>query len=332
MICQIGHRRRLLRMICAAGVAAQWSGAHAQFPSSPTKGQLIFGIPPGAAGTTLAEGFLAQMAAGQGPRYELQRVLGRDGRKSVEALKQARPDGQTLLLAQSALVTIFPSVYRELGYSPQRDLTPLAALSEYAFMLIVGPRVPTEVTTLDGYLRWVGDNPAFRQIGVNFRGAQGWLMGRQLARSKDAPLQLISYAGAAPIISDLLGGNLAAGFVNTGNAVNARAAGRVRTIAVSSAQRWMGLPDTPTFTEYGLEDMVMTGWYGVFAPAGMPEETQTRLREIIASVLQTPAMADTLASLSMLPMIANKRQIIDRIERETNFYAGAIQRTRLERI
>ncbi|MDT7834254.1 tripartite tricarboxylate transporter substrate-binding protein [Aquabacterium sp. OR-4] len=332
-------RRQALRRIGLGALGA--SGVPAalaqQVPSAAASAadgsaRLLFGIPPGAAGTTLAQALIGQMVSRYTPPIKIEHVLGREARRSAEVVKSALPDGNTLLHAQSALITLFPSVYRELGYAPQADFTPLASLSEYAFMLLVGPRVPASVRTLDDFLRWVGDNPAARQVGVVLKGSQGWLMAQHLVRDRDAPLQPVAYAGTTPVVNELLGGGLAAGIVVTGNAREALADGRLRALAVSSPQRWLGLPDTPCFDEIGLSGMAMTGWYGWFGPAGMAEPVVQRLRAAIGEAMATPELTQALERLSMRPLRETPEQLRERIATETTQYAQAVRQARLSRI
>lgn len=325
-----------------AGLGAGWALGTAparaqQLPAAAASSadgtaRLLFGIPPGAAGTVLAQAMIAQLTPRYTPPMKIEHVLGREARRSAELVKAARPDGNTLLHAQSALVTLFPSVYRELGYAPLDDFTPVATLSEYAFMLLVGPRVPAAVGSLDEYLRWVGDNPAWRQVGVILKGSQGWLMTQQLVRDRDAPLQPVGYAGTTPVINELLSGGLAAGIVVTGNAREALADGRLRALAVSSPQRWQGMSGTPSFTEQGLKDLVMTGWYAWYGPAGMPDELTGRLRAAIGEALATPELAQTFDRLAMRPLRLTPAEMRERIVSETRLYADAVRQARLNRI
>jgi len=329
------NRRQLLQAMGATGamgILAPWVSASAQATADKAAARVLFGLPPGAVGTRLASGFVAQLAAQQGSSYKLEHVLGRDGRRSVEAAIRAQPDGNTLLIAPSALVTLFSAIYRQLEYAPNTDLTPIAGIGEYAFMFLVGPRVPADVATLDDYLRWVLDNPDFRHVGAVLRGSQGWLMTKQLAREKDAPLLAISYAATASILADLEGGNLAAGFVTTGNGANARAAGRLRALAVSSAHSWVGMPDTPSFTELGLSDMEVTAWYGLFGPARMREEALQALQRASSQALEAPAMTGLMDQVAMLPLPLNPQEMAKRIRRESAFYEAAVRRVQLERI
>ena len=326
------NRRQLLQAMGALGLLAPWVPAGAQVTTGRAATKVLFGLPPGAAGTRLASGFVAQLAARQGSAYKLEHVIGRDGRRSVQAAVRAQPDGNTLLIAPSAFLTLFSAIYRQLEYAPSTDLTPIAGIGEYAFMFLVGPRVPAAVATLDDYLRWVLDNPDFRHVGAVLRGSQGWLMTKQLAREKDAPLLAISYAATASILADLEGGNLAAGFVGTGNAANARATGRLRVLAVSSAHRWVDMPETPSFTELGLSEMEVTAWYGLFGPAGMREESISGLQQASSQALEAPAMMGLMDAIAMLPLPLTPQEMTRRIRRESAFYEAAVRRVQLERI
>lgn len=332
LLCRLGAGLALSGT--AWGTAPAWAQSQPAPSAASADGaaRLVFGIPPGAAGTALAQAMIAQLAQRYAPPIRIEHVLGREARRSAEVVRAAQPDGNTLLHAQSALVTLFPSIYRELGYAPQDDFTPLATLAEYTFMLLVGPRVPASVRTLDEYLRWVGDNPGSRQVGVILKGSQGWLMTQQLVRDRDAPLLPVGYAGTTPVVNELLGGGLAAGIVVTGNAREALADGRLRALAVSSAQRWLGMPDTPSFAEQGLKDLVMTGWYGWFGPAGMRDELTGRLRAAIGEALASPELAQTFERLAMRPLRATPAEMRERIVNETRVYAEAVRQARLNRI
>lgn len=335
------RRQAMAAMLAATGAAGPHAGAMAQAVAAAgapaTKagnpaGRVVFGIPPGAAGTTLARALIAELTPRLGRQMQLDHVLGRDGRRSVEVTVSSAPDGLTLLHAQSSLITLFPAIYNALGYSPLEDLAPIAALSEYAFMLLVGPRVPARVQTLDDYAQWVKDTPSGRQIGVILRGSQGWMLTRSLADARDVPLQAVSYAGGAPIVDELAAGGLAAGIVVTGNAAALRQAGTLRALAVSSEQRWMGMPEVPTFTELGLRDMAMSGWYGWFGPASLPEATQQRLHTAVNEAMASEPMQKVLATLSMPAAGWSRGLIRERIRLEIDQTQAQVQRTGMTRI
>lgn len=337
----LNRRQAVAALLAAAGATGLHAGAMAQAlagAGAPTTrtgdpaGRLVFGIPPGAAGTTLARTLIAELTPRLGHQMQLDHVLGRDGRRSVEVTVAAAPDGLTILQAQSSLITLFPAIYNALGYSPLEDLAPIAALSEFAFMLLVGPRVPPRVQTLDDYAQWVKENPSGRQVGVILRGSQGWMLTRSLADARDVPLQAVAYAGGTPIVDELVSGGLAAGIVVTGNAAALRNEGKLRALAVSSEQRWLGMPEVPTFTELGLRDMVMPGWYGWFGPASLAEATQQRLHTAVNEAMASEPMQKVLATLSM-PAAGWSRGIMrERIRLEIDQSKAQVQRMGMTRI
>ncbi|WP_332878703.1 tripartite tricarboxylate transporter substrate-binding protein [Massilia sp. S19_KUP03_FR1] len=332
MIHQQFERRRALRLLGALALAAQMPSSAAQGAPDGRRARILVGLPPGGTGTKIGDGMAKALGQQRRIDYVLEHLQGKDGRRVVDELRRAPPDGGTLLVAQSSLVTVYPSIYKDLGFAPKTDLTPLAVIADYTFMLVVGPRVPPEVKSFDNYLEWLTENPAFRQIGVTSRGGEGWLIGQQMGYMKDAPLQVVAYSGAGPIISDLLGGALAAGIFITGNAANARAAGRIRALAVSSEERWPGLPETPTFIELGLSQIKIRGWYGLFGQASLDNARRRALSDDVEAALNSGGMLSVIKELSMQSSHLDARHIADRIDSETAYFAEAVRMARLERI
>jgi len=326
-------RRRLLQALAAGSLgAAGWAQAQATGGSAAAAdgaARLVFGIPPGAVGSALANGLIAEMARHWTPPIKLEHVLGREARRSAEVVKGAAPNGLTILHAQSALVSLFPLTYQRLGYSPLEDFTPLAGLAGYTFVLAVGPLVPKDVKTLDEYLRWVADNPAGRQYGVILRGSQGHLAGLALARAKNSGIQPTIYAGTTPVVRDLVSGTLAAGFLVSGNRSDLFADGTLRALAVTSAEGWAPLPGVPSLAELGVEGLDQSGWYGWFGPAGMAPEVSDRLVQALDTAMRTPAYAALMEQLQLLPLLLNPAQVRERITRELASNAKAVQQARL---
>ena len=319
-------RRRFLHATAAAGLAAHGVSGQAQDASVA---RLIFGLAPGAAGSRLADAAVQQLASLYAPPLKLEYVLGKESRRSVEVVKAAGGDGTTLLHCQSAAVSLFPNTYRNLGYAPLADLTPVACLGAYTFMLVVGTSVPASIRTVDAYLAWVADNPEARNIGVVLKGSQGQLAAMALAREKNAGLRPLPYSGTAPIVKDLLGGELAAAFVVTGNAQAEIADGRVRVLTVSSSTRWVGLPDVPTLQEVGVPELNLTGWYGWFGPATLNAAVQDKLAAAVAQLQAKAEFQAVQQQLQLRPLLMTPVQMRERIAAEIDFYAGAVKQARL---
>lgn len=321
-----------MQSLAYAGAALTCSSVFGAGDSKIETRKLTFGIPPGAAGTKLALALLAEMGRAGTERYELEHVLGLGGRKSVTEVVGSPPNGNRILHTQSALITVFPHVYRESLYDPLRDLTPICTLSEYAYVLLINDQVPAEITTLASFLRWSQQNYDSRQIGVTLKGSQAWLIAKTISIQAEANFMILNYTGTAPIIADLLDHNLTAAVVVTGNGKDAIRNGRLRAIAVSSADRWIGLPEVLTLEEAGFKDLVIGGWYGWFGPAGLPPDLANRIRGNVNDAMQTAAMQKTLVDLDMVRLDLDQRQIKERIEREGEYYEKIISASQLERL
>ncbi|WP_213880480.1 tripartite tricarboxylate transporter substrate-binding protein [Pseudomonas sp. dw_358] len=282
--------------------------------SQPAK-RLIFGSPSGAVGGKLASGVLDIINKHFNDDYTLQVIDTRNTLQATETVKAALPDGNTLLQVQSGAMTLFPSTYRGLKYDPVADFVPLAIMAEYAFTLTLGPAVPATVTNVDTYLAWVNQNPDYRDLGFALYGSQSHLMALMLAREKEVALRPQSYKTADAMLQDLQKQNLAACITIGGNTLGMGPG--VRTVGISSPTRLESWPQVATFAEQGLSQLTMQGWYGWFAPAGMPAAAAQALRDQIVAAQKTPEFAALEQRLLVTSVLASPAQIRERMSLET---------------
>jgi tripartite-type tricarboxylate transporter receptor subunit TctC len=297
----------------------------ARSATPPPAKRLVFGLASGAVGSRLAEVTLALLARQQALDYRLEVIEGRNTQQASEAVKQAPPDGSTLLQTQSSSMVLFPSMYRRLGYDPLTDFTPLAMLGEYTMTLSVGPAVPASVVSLDGYLKWVSSNPDYRDVGFLLYGSQGHLISLMMARSKEIALRPQPYKSPRSLIADLNNGSLAGAILLSG-ATAAAGGGSIRNLAISSAERLPALPDLPTFKEQGVGEAQVTGWYGWFGPASMPAALAQSVRDRVQAVQATPEYAQVLRTLLMTPLALSPAQMLARIREEIVDYHQLVER------
>lgn len=293
------------------------------FAAPPSAKRLVFGSPSGVVGGKLATGVLEIINKQSNDSYALQVIDTRNTLQATETVKSAVPDGSTLLQVQSGAMTLFPSTYKGLKYNPETDFVPLAIVAEYAFTLTLGPAVPPQVTNIDTYLAWVNENPDYRDLGFALYGSQTHLMALMLAREKEVALRAQSYKTADSMLADLQKQNLAACITIAGNTVGLGAG--VRSIAISSPKRLDALPDVATFSEQGLSQLAMQGWYGWFAPAGTPAATAQALRDQINAAKQTPDYIALEKRLLLTSVQAGPAQIKERISLETSEYRKLVQ-------
>ncbi|TRX76524.1 Bug family tripartite tricarboxylate transporter substrate binding protein [Pseudomonas mangiferae] len=282
-------------------------------------GRLVFGIPPGALGNKLADRALEILSNRFEMDYRLDIISDRNTLEATEQVKRSPADGATLLQVQSSSMVLFPSMYRSLSYDPLEDFTPLALMGDYIYTLTLGPAVPAHINTLTGYLDWVEKNPDFRDIGYSLYGSQGHVAALVLMHSRAYALMPQPYSAVKSMAADMHNQTLAASIMVAGNNVVFGGEG-FRPIAVTGSQRQEVWPDTPTFREEGLTDLDVTGWYGWFAPAGLPEATARSLREKIKGMQATPEFKEMQKHLLLSQVWLEPEQIKERMRQEISAY------------
>lgn len=271
----------------AAGAALWWSSwAH-----SNTAARTLWGYPAGSPPARFY-GQLAERTLGRHPDLSgllspsVTAQVGNSGLRAMETVAKAPADGRTLLLAATSAMTLMPQL-KALKFNPMEALQPVARLFEFAPVFCIGPAVPESVRDLKGYGAWLRENPARNQFGVPSLGSAAHFMGKEVARGGDFRLQVTGYQGTVPLIEDLLNSQVPAAVLLTDNTPLAMASGTVRVLAVGSAERWPGLPDTPTLKELGLSQQRFADAFGLFAPRGTPASALTPLADALEATLTT---------------------------------------------
>jgi tripartite-type tricarboxylate transporter receptor subunit TctC len=220
------------------------------------------------------------------------------GRIGVSAVKNAPPDGLTLLFTPFAAVTIYPFVYKTLGYDPFTDLRPVAQICTFDFGLAVGPGVPAK--TPKELVAWLKANPDKAQFGSPGAGALPHFFGLMFGKAAGIEMTHIAYKGGAPAMADLLGGQIPTVSSTASDFLDLHKAGKLRVIATSDVERSLGFPDVPTFKESGI-DIVGTSWYAMFAPAKTPDDVVARLNKAIVDAVKSPDVANRLIGFGLNP-------------------------------
>jgi len=310
----MNRRQSLLALSSLALAPRAWAAPE------PGRGRLYWGLPPGGLGTTLANTMLPALADVYTPKFDLEYVSGRMARKSVFSAMQAPGDGSSILQVQSTQMTIYPSIFRKLGYSPEIDFKPVSTLGDYTFSMSIGSAVPERVKTLAQYLDWLSDTPELRNVGVVLNGSQGHLAALELIRQRAPSMRTTAYAGTGPMVRDLLAGELAAGFILVGNNTAEYQSNTVRHLAVTSAKRWFALPDVPTLKELGVENVDFSGWYGWFVPAGTDAGKIQEINAAVQLAWNTDPVQQFAKKALLAPQLVTGEALQARIAQETAFY------------
>jgi tripartite-type tricarboxylate transporter receptor subunit TctC len=172
------------------------------------------------------------------------------------------------MLVPHGPMTLFPWIHRNLRYDPSKDFTPLGRVCVVDYALTTGPATPAK--TIGEYLQWARDPKNKASFGSPGAGTIPHFIGQGFTQRTQTDIVHVPYKGSALTMVDLMGGNVSLGVSPLADAIEHHRNGKVRILATTGSQRSTSLKDVPTLREVGI-DLVVDGWYGVYAPAGLPE-------------------------------------------------------------
>ena len=286
------------RALLAAGAVVA-TGAAPSRPLGQTLKKtlhIIVGFPAGG-GTDLIARILAERLRGRyAPSVIVENKPGGAARVAVDYIKNAEPDGSEFLFTPDFPLTVYPYSFRTLSYDPLRDLTPIAPVSRSTLTYVIGPAVPAEVTSLAEYVAWCRANPDKAIFATTAAGSTTRFIGNMLANEAGIKLNPVHYRGGAPALQDLIGAHVPASVNPIGETLPQAASGKIRILAVASAERSKFLANVPTMREAGYNVVVET-WLGAFAPAKTPPEAVRALNAAIGEAVKSPEMIESLARI-----------------------------------
>jgi tripartite-type tricarboxylate transporter receptor subunit TctC len=287
------------RQFVSGFTAAAWAGS-AKFANAQSNNtiRIIFPYAAGGSGDATIRLIADKMQGSLNQPVVVENRTGGAGRVGVSAVKNAPPDGLTLLYTPFAAVTIYPFVYKTLDYDPFTDLRPLAQICTFDFGLAVGPNVPAK--TPKELVAWLKANPDKAQFGSPGAGAFPHFFGLMFGKAAGIEMTHIAYKGGTPAIADLMGGQIPMVSTTASEFLELHQAGKLRVIATSDVERSLGFPDVPTFKESGI-DIVGTSWYAMFAPAKTPDDVVARLNKAIVDAVKSPDVAKRLIGFGLNP-------------------------------
>lgn len=242
--------------------------------------------------------------------------IGAGGRIAVVALKDAPPDGGTLLMSPSSMFTIYPHVYRKLAYKADTDAIPVSPIANATCGFGVGPMVPATVKTLGDFAAWAKAHPEQSAYATPAAGAMPHFLGDQFQRAAGIRLTHVPYRGAAPGLQDLMGGQIASGCFILGDFLPHLAGGRIRVLGVTDHQRSRFVPDVPTFEEQGYKGIIGVESYGLFLPPRTPATVVDKLFDLARVALREKAVVEGLAKLGFEPLVMAPQEYARRLAAE----------------
>ncbi|HEV7820717.1 MAG TPA: tripartite tricarboxylate transporter substrate binding protein [Burkholderiales bacterium] len=292
------------------------------YPDKPIR--MIVPVAPGGGADITARAVAQKLAAAWGQQIIIDNRAGAGGTVGMDIGAHATPDGYTVIEGSMGPLTVDVSLYSKLPYDPVRDFTPIARGVTALNMLVVHPSLP--VNSVKELIAYAKANPARLNFGSSGAGRADHLAGELFNTLAGVKMQHVPYKGGAPAMVDLVGGNIQLIFATVSTAVASVKAGRIRPLAVTTANRVELFPELPTVAEAGVPGFAVDNWYGFVGPRGLPREIVLKLHGEINRALGAPDVKSRLEQLGILPFtLPTPEAFGDYIKAEIAKYAKVVK-------
>jgi len=318
--------RRQLLAASAAGLVPACLHAQGAWPAKPVR----IVVPFAPAGTTdiLARALAPELTRVFGQPFVIENKPGAGGNLGADQVAKAPPDGTTFLMGTVGTHAINPALYPKMPYDHVRDFVPVTLVAGVPNVLVMNPAKAEayKIATVPDLIRYAKANPGKLNMASSGNGTSIHLAGELFKTMTGTYMVHFPYRGSGPALLDLLGGNMDLMFDNLPSAMPHIRSGKLKALAVTSAERSAALPELPTIAEAGnLKGYEASSWFGLLAPAGTPADIVNRVQQETAKALATPAMKERLASQGAIPSGISPADFAQLIAAETKKWAEVVK-------
>jgi tripartite-type tricarboxylate transporter receptor subunit TctC len=227
-----------------------------------------------------------------------------------------------VMVVPFAVMVVQPMVFKSIKYDTTKDFTAVGNAASFPLALAAGPGTPAN--NMKELIAWFQANPGKANFGSPAAGSMPHFMGEMLADAAKMKLTHVAYQGGAPLVTNLLGGQIPIGFDTPAEFAEYHKSGKLRILALSGAQRNPTFPDVPTFKEQGI-DIDALAWFGVFGPPGMPKATVDKLNASLQLALKSPDLVQRLAGLGLTAAPGSADEMAQRLAADKKAWAAPIK-------
>lgn len=290
------------------------------YPTRPVT--LIVPFPAGGTTDVLARTLGQDLAKRLGQPVIVENRPGAGATLGADYVARAAPDGYTLLMG-AVHHTIATSVYRKLNYDFQKSFAPVTTVALVPNVLVINPGV--QAKSVQDLLQLARAQPGKLSFGSNGVGTGQHLIGAQFEAQGGVKLLHVPYKGSGPLTTDLLGGQIDMSFDTITPVLPHIQQGKLRALAVTTAQRSRALPDVPTMEEAGLKGFDMGTWFGVLAPAGTPEAVMQKLNTEMVAIIRSDDFGKRMAEIGAVPIGNSSAEMAKQIRDDTSKYGKLVK-------
>jgi tripartite-type tricarboxylate transporter receptor subunit TctC len=296
-------RRLALAALSLAGLAlAVPASAQTGWPNKPVR--IVVPFAPGGTTDILARALAPELSKAFGQQFVVENRAGAGGNIGADAVAKSAPDGYTLLMGTVGTHGINKSLYTRMPFDPQRDFAPITLVAGVPNVMVMNAEKANArgINNVQDFIRYAKANPGKVNMASSGNGTSIHLAGELFKSMAGVYMTHFPYSGSGPALLGLLGGDMDVMFDNLPSSMPHIKAGKLKALAVTSAQRSAALPDVPTVEQAGgLKGFEASSWFGLLAPAGTPPDIVNRIQQETAKALNVPSIKERLLAQGAIP-------------------------------
>jgi tripartite-type tricarboxylate transporter receptor subunit TctC len=307
---------------CLIGVSALIYAGTALSTTNYPNTQVTFVVPypAGAASDSLARLIASHLQAKWGQPVVVQNKPGAVGTIGVAQVARSKPDGYTVLVSNTSLIQL-PAMMSKLPFDTFKDLAPVVQTVRIANLFVVPKASPAQ--TLDDFVKTAKATPGQSNYGTWGTGSSAHIHGELLSQQTGSQLVAVPYQGSAPMMTNLIGGQLQSGIADAASVKPH--IDSVRVLAVTGPERIPAFPDVPTFTELGYKSFDARGWHGLFVPAGTPSDIVEKISADVNEILKKSDVRATIESFGIQPGGGTPQEFAAAMQQDFGVYSDVVK-------
>lgn len=316
-------RRQFIVGATGAAVVVLTSPARGSAGDYPTKAvRVVIPYPPGGPTDIVGRVVAQALSRRMGQPVTVENRPGASGMIGADIVAKAPADGYTLLINVSGQL-VNPALYSKMPHDPLTAFQPITNLARTPIHLVVSANSP--IRSLGELIELVRSQPGVHSFASSSNGTPGHLMGELFKSATGLDIQHVPYKGSAPALTDVIGGQCTCMFDSMPSSISLVRSGKLRALGVSSPRRVDVLPDVPTFAEAGYPQLNLTTWYGLWAPAKLPDALLGRIYAEIREVLAEPDVRQRIKDVMAEPVGDTPEQFAAFCHAEAKRYAEIVK-------